>query len=118
MIEANVCIYVFTRNKTNLLYEILSVSEDVITPPSAAISTNEDMELNIKKLFSKFFNDVVCDMYQFTTLDIDNYENKLMLSYFCIVPFGVTNTSGYFIPLNKTNNENIIKNIRKVFNIA
>lgn len=106
-------LYVITRNKSNMNYEILSTDSESINPLTTELMPNYHIQNQCQLLFDKYIKGYENNVFTFLDIDI---TDTLDIVYFCFVPFGIKPEISYFLPIKQ--NEIFIKHIRQILNVA
>lgn len=112
---SKILLYIITRNKQTMDYEVLSIDPESIKPPTLDVVANIDIQDQYQTLYNQYIINYSNINNIFTFLNIDVTET-IDIIYFCFVPFGTKHQNSYFIPIKQ--NEIFTKHIRQIINVA
>ena len=112
---SRILLYIVTRNKQTLNYEILSTDSESIKPLIIDVVPNIDIQDQCQVLYTQYI--LLHSEYRniFTFLETD-IADTVDLVYFCFVPFGLKVQNSYFLPVKQ--NEIFNRHIRQILNVA
>lgn len=98
MIAPIVNLYILVFNKLKLTHDIVSLKNDTLKLPSVLIENknNESLEQIISNLFESYV-DLSGSFVRYKLCDASLFDSNLILSYFCIVPFGTKIKNSFLI---------------------
>lgn len=110
----NLLLYIITRNKQTLNYEILSKKKDLIEIPKCEMIPYRSILDRCNDLASQCFLLKHTDIFKFHFLTID-IKDSINTVYFCFAPFGLKTNNTYFIPIK--HDQIYSEHIRQILNV-
>jgi hypothetical protein len=99
MITAILNLYILSFNKQTLDYEILSLDQDRINPLTSLIENQKSLDEIIISLIEKHL-EVSSSFINYKLSDADIINDKLVLSYYCLIPFNIRVKECFTLPIN------------------
>lgn len=110
MIKCKVNLYIFIYNKSELYYELVSLDGNK-NIPSFDINSDTNIVQSLENTFKEYV-DLDPIYTNFVLSDIENTSEKLLVNYYCLVPYNTRIKSSSLIPIN--NYELYSSSIRKI----
>jgi hypothetical protein len=111
MITARLDLYILNFNKQTLEYNVLSLDQDNLKPLNEFINNQKSLDEIIISLIEKYL-DISASYINYKLSDADVINDTLILSYYCLIPFGIQNKDCFSIPIN--NYAIYSKNLKKI----
>lgn len=111
MINAEINLAIFSLNKISLQYDVVSLDKHYLVVPNLTLDKNLEMIGSVNRLFETVV-DLSSDYIKCKLYDANILNEKLILSYFCMIPFGTRLKNSYFLPIKE--HENYQTNFSKV----
>lgn len=100
MINAQVELVILSLNKISLEYEILSLDKYNLSTPKVEIVPESDIESMLNRLIESYIN-ISSSYIKPKLYNVDIFNSKLTISYFYIMPFGVSTKNSFFLPIKE-----------------
>jgi hypothetical protein len=107
------CLYILIFNKTSLVYDIVSLTEDYLSPITQELLSNTDPKDILQTMFRSHVN-LNSSFVSFVLADISNTE-ELFINYYCLIPYNTSLIDSYLIPINT--NDISSPHLRKIFSL-
>lgn len=114
MIKAKVSLYVLIFNKHTLMHDVLSLKEDLLVIPAKDIDETKSIEDTVSEIFESIV-DLSRTYAKYKLCDATIVDQTLVLSYFCILPFGTKIKNSFLLP--SKNYENYSPNLQKIIRL-
>lgn len=114
MIKAKVSLYVLIFNKHTLMHDVLSLKDDSLVIPAKDIDETKSIEDTVSEIFESIV-DLSRVYAKYKLCDATINEDTLVLSYFCIMPFGTKTKNSFLLP--SKNYENYSPNLQKIIRL-
>lgn len=97
MITAKLNLYILIFNKHKLNHDILSIEENFLKTPSVIINDNDESLEQVSSSLFESYVDLSGSFVRYKLCDASLVNKILVLSYFCVVPFGTKIKNSFLV---------------------